>query len=176
MKKNKKSLKGMTLIEVLVSLAVFAMLSAILLGYGAYVDKTSRATRVMKNKVVEEAHYASSRSKEYTYDSDGDGYKESSAPLDSVAGEIVITMNGYSGEYLPFKDPADHSKGYADTPVSYSDPSSTLDIEVYDTSKAYEEYLRSKGYTDAEIAAAKDEANGKIDINFIDDTSLSVRH
>ena len=64
MKKNKKSLKGMTLVEVLVSLAVFAMLSGVLLGYGAYVDKTSKATRTMKNKVVEEAHYASARQKQ----------------------------------------------------------------------------------------------------------------
>ena len=166
MKKNKKSLKGMTLIEVLVSLAVFAMLSAILLGYGAYVDSTSKATRTMKNKVVEEAHYAASRRKEY---SDGVSYQ----PLDSVTAQITITMDGQSGTFVPFID-NDPTKGYDnDNPISYNDPSTMFGVEIYSTEKAYEQALREKGYTDAEITAAKDKANGKTNINFVDDTNLS---
>ena len=159
MKKNKKSLKGMTLVEVLVSLAVFSMLSAILLGYGAYVDKTSKATRTMKNKVVEEAHYASARQKQY----DAGGTFQD---LDSVAGEITVTMSGTSGTFTPFID--------NDHPISYSNPSATLETGIYDTEKAYDEALKQKGYTDAEIAAAKDGANGKTNINFIDDNNYVI--
>ena len=167
MKKNKKSLKGMTLVEVLVALAVFAMLSGVLLGYGAYVDKTSKATRTMKNKVVEEAHYASSRQKQYV-DSSGN-YQD----LDKVAGEIQITINE-SGNFYDFKDPNDRSKGYEDTPTSYSNPSVKFETDIYDTEKAYDEYLRQKGYTDEEITAAKTEANGRVNIHFIDDNSLTI--
>ena len=167
MKKNKKSLKGMTLVEVLVSLAVFAMLSGVLLGYGAYVDKTSKATRTMKNKVVEEAHYASARQKQYVDASDT--YQD----LDKVAGEIQITINE-SGQFYAFKDPNDHSKGYEDSPTSFSNPSTKIETDIYDTEKAYDEYLRQKGYTDEEITAAKTEANGRVNIHFIDDNSLTI--
>ena len=167
MKKNKKSLKGMTLVEVLVSLAVFAMLSGVLLGYGAYVDKTSKATRTMKNKVVEEAHYASARQKQYVDASDT--YQD----LDKVAGEIQITINE-SGTFTPFID-NDPTKGYDnDNPVNYSNPSTKIETDIYDTQKAYDEYLRQKGYTDEEITAAKTEANGRVNIHFIDDNSLVI--
>ncbi|MBR1591537.1 MAG: type II secretion system protein [Ruminococcus sp.] len=168
MKKNKKSLKGMTLVEVLVSLAVFAMLSAILLGYGAYVDKTSKATRTMKNKVVEEAHYAAARQKEYV--DAGGAFQD----LDSVAGEITVTMSGTSGTFTPFID-NDPTKGYDnDHPVNYSNPSATLETDIYDTEKAYDEALRKSGYSDAEIAVIKSGANGSININFIDDNNLVI--
>ena len=157
----------MTLVEVLVALAVFAMLSAILLGYGAYVDNTSKATRTLKDKVVEETHYASSKNVKYKK-ADGSGDE----CLDSQKAEIVITMSDRSGSFYEYIDPDHPENGLRDTPTSYNDPSETFEVTIYDTEKVYDESLRSEGYSDTEVTAKKSQANGRSDISFIYDSRV----
>ena len=65
MKKGKKNLKGMTLIEMIISIAVFAALCGVLVMVGTHIDATSRATNNLKDKIVKEAPYAANRVKEY---------------------------------------------------------------------------------------------------------------
>lgn len=70
MKKVKKKLKGMTLIEMIISIAVFAALCGILVMVGTHIDAQSRATNNLKDKIVKQSPYAANRVMEYV-DKDG---------------------------------------------------------------------------------------------------------
>jgi prepilin-type N-terminal cleavage/methylation domain-containing protein len=61
MKKGKKTLKGMTLIEIIITIAILAMLCVILAMVGANIDATARATNNLKDKVVKESPYAANK-------------------------------------------------------------------------------------------------------------------
>lgn len=61
MKKSKKNLKGMTLIEIIVSMAVLAVMAGVLLTVGQVVDSTTRSSTNLKAKVNAEAPYAAHR-------------------------------------------------------------------------------------------------------------------
>ena len=65
MKKGKKKLKGMTLIEMIISIAVFAALCGILVMVGTHIDAQSRATNNLKDKIVKESPYAANRVDKY---------------------------------------------------------------------------------------------------------------
>jgi len=52
MKKFKKTLKGMTLIEIIVALAVFAMLGAILVAAGSAIDAQMKNANKVNEKVA----------------------------------------------------------------------------------------------------------------------------
>jgi len=62
---KKKKLKGMSLIEIIISLAVMALLSIILLTVGTTIGNTSKATNKLKNKILQESPYASNRIRVY---------------------------------------------------------------------------------------------------------------
>lgn len=62
MKKLKKRLKGMTLVEVLVALAVFTIISAMLASSVAVVCNINRKTDRLNKKIVQEAPAAELRS------------------------------------------------------------------------------------------------------------------
>ncbi len=63
--KKKKNLKGMTLIEIIVSLFILTVMAGLLLGIGLNVDETSKSTTGMKDKVSVEAPYAANKRVEY---------------------------------------------------------------------------------------------------------------
>ncbi len=68
MKKSKK-LKGMTLIEIIVALAIFAMLGALLVTVGMTSTKTNRAATGLKEKMVDQSPYAANqKTKKQVYD------------------------------------------------------------------------------------------------------------
>lgn len=58
MKKTKKRLSGLTLIEIIIALAVFAMLCLILVMLGNAVESHSRAATRLNNKVIVEGPIA----------------------------------------------------------------------------------------------------------------------
>lgn len=65
MKKSKKKLKGMTLIEMIISIAVFAIMGGLLILVGTHIDATNRATNVLKSKVSNESPYAANHKIDY---------------------------------------------------------------------------------------------------------------
>lgn len=64
MKKSKKKLKGMTLVEVLVALAVFSIISAVLASSVAMICSIVRKTDRLNEKITQEAPAAELRSGE----------------------------------------------------------------------------------------------------------------
>ena len=60
---NKKSLnlKGMTLYEMIISIAIFAIMAGVLIGVGAHIDNTTRATNNLKSKIAAESPYAANK-------------------------------------------------------------------------------------------------------------------
>ena len=68
MKKGKKNLKGMTLIEMIISIAVFAALCGILVMVGTHIDAQTRATNNLKDKILKESPYAANRVDMYKED------------------------------------------------------------------------------------------------------------
>lgn len=53
--KRKTTRKGMTLIEVLIALVIFGMLSSVMVSIGLSIDKTLRATTNLNERVADEA-------------------------------------------------------------------------------------------------------------------------
>jgi prepilin-type N-terminal cleavage/methylation domain-containing protein len=69
---KQKTLKGMTLAEIIIAMAIFAMLGVILIKLGTIVDQTTKSSNRLNKRVAVQAPYAAS--KETTYyllDSDG---------------------------------------------------------------------------------------------------------
>lgn len=62
---KKKSFKGMTLAEVIISMAVFAMLGVILIKLGMVVDQTTKSSNRLNKRVSIQAPYAASRETVY---------------------------------------------------------------------------------------------------------------
>lgn len=59
--KNRKKLKGMTLVEVIIAMAVFAMLGVVLLGAGKVIDNTTKASSRLNKKMSAQAPYAAAK-------------------------------------------------------------------------------------------------------------------
>ena len=64
----KKNLKGMTLVEVIISIAIFAMLGVVIISLGSNVDKTTRSSNRLNKRVAIQAPYAASQDTEYSYE------------------------------------------------------------------------------------------------------------
>ena len=111
MKKGKKTVKGMTLIEMIISIAVLAMLYVILAMVGKNIDTTARATNVLKEKVAKESPYAANSVVKYN---DRDGNEVEFA---TQAATMVVRVPG----------------NYTFGDESYSDPSVNFNITRYDT-------------------------------------------
>ncbi|MCR4638450.1 type II secretion system protein [Ruminococcus sp.] len=86
MKKSKKSLKGMTLIEMIISIAIFAIMGGLLVLVGTHIDATNRATNVLKSKVSNESPYAANHKTSYL---DKDGNAKELTP-DNINVEIKL--------------------------------------------------------------------------------------
>ncbi len=89
MKKSKK-LKGMTLIEIIVALAIFAMLGALLVTVGMTSTKTNRAATGLKEKMVDQSPYAANqKTKKQVYDESTGTYTD----VDLVSEDVVIKVS-----------------------------------------------------------------------------------
>lgn len=71
---KKKNLKGMTLVEIIVALAIFAMLGVVLVRLGTNVDSTTKSSNRLNKRVAIQAPYAASQDVDYSYEvTDEDG-------------------------------------------------------------------------------------------------------
>ena len=147
MKKNKKNLKGMTLIEMIISLAIFAVMSLILLTIGQVVDKQMRATTNLKEKLVQQSHIAANRITnvdQVSTDGAGAVIVNPTAELPTTPITITVKVNG-SGNYYTLLDPDDPSLGIDPSAKSYNNPSVTIDANKYDTKAAVRDIDVSDG-------------------------------
>lgn len=62
---KKKTLKGMTLMEVIIAIAVFAVFGVILVTAGTTIDNLTKATTNLKKKVTMQSPYAANQLKSY---------------------------------------------------------------------------------------------------------------
>lgn len=88
--KNRKKLKGMTLVEIIIAMAVFAVLGVILLGIGQVVDSTTKASSRLNKKMTVQAPYAASKNVT-SKDTDSDGINDYFYYTDSDGNEIPVT-------------------------------------------------------------------------------------
>jgi prepilin-type N-terminal cleavage/methylation domain-containing protein len=147
MKKNRKSLKGMTLIEMIISLAIFAVMSLVLLTIGQVVDKSMRASTNLKEKLVQQSPLAANRVKEVVQDvtdPSGTVIATAAAALPTTPITITVRVPG-SGQYFVLLDPNDPSKGVDPNAKSYNDPSIILNANKYDTKAAVKDIDISDG-------------------------------
>lgn len=112
MKKGKKTVKGMTLIEMIISIAVLAMLCVILAMVGQNIESTARATNTLRDKVAKESPYAANgpNVNGVVQFNDRDGHP---ADFATQAATMVVRVPGSYGDV--------------------SDPSVTFNITRYDT-------------------------------------------
>lgn len=87
---KKKTLKGMTLMEVIIAIAVFAVFGVILVTAGTTIDNLTKATTNLKKKVTMQSPYAANHLHSYV-DQNGDPQELIGTPL---ADDIQI--KGYS--------------------------------------------------------------------------------
>ncbi|HNZ99702.1 prepilin-type N-terminal cleavage/methylation domain-containing protein [Ruminococcus sp.] len=158
MKKSKKKLKGMTLIEMIISIAIFAIMGGLLVLLGTHIDNTTKATNKLKNKIVEESPYAANHQK-VGVDKDGNTINLSSTPItitveqDEVAGKYYYrAFNAAKGEYELVEG-------------SYQ---KTDKVELSCDKYATEDVVTAGMTTDAEKQAYRRGANGELNLEFVD--------
>lgn len=140
---NKKNLKGMTLVEIIVAMAIFAMLGVILVTLGSNVDISTRSANRLNKRVAIQAPYAASQDTEYSYETkDGDGnIIVTNAKLDPNLTNIEVFLdsdNDNTPDVVSVKSGGSTSDVNSDTKI-YGSRFSTKDIvdnaagkEVYD--------------------------------------------
>ena len=90
MKKN--ALKGATLVEIIVSLAIFGMLGLVLVQLGTNVDKTTKSSNRLNKRVAIQAPYAASQDVAYVaakLDDDGKIVKDEDGNVVTVDAKLV---------------------------------------------------------------------------------------
>lgn len=155
MKKSKKNLRGMTLFEMIISIAIFAVMGGLLILIGTHIDRTTKASTNLKNKVVKESPYAANHITKYAYG----GGAEVDLPASSI--EVKVALPGESGDYYVYKDPTDPSKGF--DKKSYSDPQVAIDAKKYAT-----EDIVLDGVSDAEKKRIQEGPNNGLNLEFIE--------
>ena len=136
MKKGKKTVKGMTLIEMIISIAVLAMLCVILAMVGQNIDATARATNNLKDKIAKEAPYAAN---EVTSPNTREGHP--AVEFATQTGTMVVRVPGnYNG---------------------VDNPSVNFDITVYDT-----EQIVLDGKSAKERESIQNGPNGGLNLRF----------
>ncbi|MBP5378271.1 MAG: prepilin-type N-terminal cleavage/methylation domain-containing protein [Ruminococcus sp.] len=86
--KKKRNLKGMTLIEIIISMFILSAMALILLVMGLNADETTKNTAAMKDKISVESPYAANNRNEYIAVGGGPA---SITPDDTV---INVSLNG----------------------------------------------------------------------------------
>ena len=149
MKKRNKKVKGMTLVEMIISIAIFAMMGGLLILVGTHIDAKNKATNDMKLKISKESPYAANGVVNY-------GSGKSLTPVDV---DITVSISG-KGDYYLAKDKNDQSKG-ADK-KSYDNPTITMKGNKYNTEDVYID-----GRTAKQINDAKKSPDGNLNLQFI---------
>ncbi len=140
MKKVKKNLKGMTLYEMIIAIAVFALMAVVLVGVGTHVDRTTRAANHLKAKLTAESQSAANR---ISKDINGDDLYNSE--------EVDITFTCPEVSYYNQAE---------DREVHDPHPNCTLTLKKYNTEAAV------TGDKDTHIDP--DEINANINLQFFE--------
>ena len=138
MKKNGKMLKGMTLIEMIISLAIFAIMSLVLLTIGQVVQQSPLAA----NRVTVADQIQLNADGEPATDSHGDLIALPTAELPSSPITITIGITANGSYELP-NDPNDYSKGSHQE--NYNNPTQAINCVKYDTKQAVHDLDVSDG-------------------------------
>ena len=141
MKKMKKTYKGMTLIEMIITIAILAMLCVILAMVGSNIDATTRATNNLKDKVVKESPYAANQVVTFV-NQDGDNVY-----FASQTATVVVRVPGK----------------YSFNNKEYPDPQVNLDATRYDT-----EQIVLEGRSDKEKKVIQEGPNSGLNLKFIE--------
>lgn len=148
MKKSKKNLKGMTLIEIIVSLAILAIMSAVLLTIGQVVDGTTRSSTNLKAKVNAEAPYAAHRVDHY------ESTPGTTVPFPTTNIQIQVELQCPAGSYYD-----------AVTNQDISFPANPgVTVEGYRCNT--EDYYKSLLSPDQQ-AAYSDQANSNLNLEYV---------
>lgn len=151
MKKSKKKLKGMTLIEMIIAIAIFGIMGGLLILVGTHVDATTRAGNTLKNKVTVESYYAANHVKKYN-----------GADLPSTEMDITIHLDATGSYYEPKIDPV--TKKVESVKVDYGpDIDVSLKADKYAT-----ENTVTDGMTAEQIEQMRERANGGLNLEFFD--------
>lgn len=147
MRKNKKNLKGMTLYEIIIAIAVFALMARVLVGVGMGIDKTTRATNNLKNKIVTEKPYAANK---LTQDPSGN----------SIATSKEMTVRVSLDGTFHFKDNSGNDS-------SVTNPSIEMEADKFNTETAYTKDETQNIDVAGKEAEANKEYNGKLNLEFV---------
>jgi prepilin-type N-terminal cleavage/methylation domain-containing protein len=161
MKKSKKKLKGMTLIEMIISIFIFAIMGGLLILIGTHIDATSKAANNLKNKVVVESPYAANHYKTIGVGEDG---KDIDLPSQDMDIKVKIKESGtyWTYELTDESDPT--SWDYVEH--SYGDAGY---VEVDMKARKYQtETLVTDGMTTEQINDMRKRSNGKLNLDFFD--------
>lgn len=153
MKKSRKKLKGMTLIEMIISIAIFAIMGGLLVLVGTHIDNTTKATNNLKNKIVVESPYAANHITN----------KEGGGTLGKTPLTITIEQDQASGT---FYYPEVNAKGETELKQGQYNKGDkvVLDCEKYET----ESIITDQFKTPEEVDAYKKRANGDLNLEFVE--------
>ena len=105
MRKKINTHKGMTLYEMIISIAIFAVMCLVLVGVGMHIDRVHQATNDLKKKVASEAPVAASKRLQ---DNDGNDYFDAAKDVSDI--QISIKMdNGVNKTYYIPGDSTAHT-------------------------------------------------------------------
>ncbi len=159
MKKSRKKLKGMTLIEMIISIAIFAMMGSLLVLVGMHIDSANKASNSLRNKIVEESPYAANHVMKFPDSAGGPEKDISTANITITIEQDDITGVFENEEYI---DPNDHSKGTHK--VQYN-----LDTKVDMTAKKYQTRdVLLEGKTPTQKNEILNGANSNLDLEFFE--------
>lgn len=150
MKKSKKNLKGMTLIEIIVSLAILAIMSAVLLTIGQVVDATTRSSTNLKAKVNAEAPYAAHRVNHY----DSESNPGTTVPLPTTNIQVQVQLQCPAGQY--------HDVDSGQTTTFPANPGVTVNGYRCNTEDYYKSLL-----TPDQQAAYPNQANSNLNLEYV---------
>lgn len=102
MNKTRRKKSGMTLIECIIAIAVFALLSVVLLLIGTSVDAHSRSARNINKKISVEGPVAEAQDKDTAVEA---GNVNVSVKFNGTSGTQTITVPATA--YEVYQDPAD---------------------------------------------------------------------
>jgi prepilin-type N-terminal cleavage/methylation domain-containing protein len=157
MKKSKKKLKGMTLIEMIIAIAIFGIMGGLLILVGMHIDATTRAGNNLKYKVATESPYAANHLKTFT-----DGVDDKDIPTSEIDVKVKLTIPDEVKIWQKQEDKVTHEM--KEVELTYSG-----DVEVDMKADKYEtEAVITKDMSSDEIELMRQRANGGLNLEFFE--------
>jgi len=138
----------MTLYEMIISLAIFAIMCLILVTVGMHIDRVSRATTDLKNKVATEAPYAANK---LTKDTSNNDLFDATKDVKDLT--VSISVDGGATKSWPVAGSSTPATGNAEI---------VMDAKKYNTERIY---TGNDPISAADAAAA---VNGQLNLEFIE--------